>query len=307
MDHSIRRGAVICQTEPNGLTRAARPIIAQDGFSVQAMTYGYQENTSLRESFGGVTLEYFMKPRDLKAQFSIDEHLYKKGRLYLLPPQTIVVGQASNQTESLDVLTCEFSADWLCEVAGIDIDWMTLDPDRVTHFHSPYIEHSIGRLSNCVLTNLANDSLMLAICNVIALELAAQFDRRAYRTRTAALLSTHELRAIGDMLAAEGKPVPTIQKMAGELGISKGHLRQLFRNTTGETLHNRIQTVRMERALALLADETIPLKQVAFLSGYGHHSTFTTAFRAYYGSSPSDHRRPDMSQDQAGRASVPSA
>jgi AraC family transcriptional regulator len=81
----------------------------------------------------------------------------------------------------------------------------------------------------------------------------------------------------------------------GELGrracLSPLHFHRIFRGLAGETpaeLHRRL---RLERAAYRLATSDQPVTRLAFEAGYGTHESFTRAFAAAYGVSPSEFRK----------------
>jgi AraC family transcriptional regulator len=72
--------------------------------------------------------------------------------------------------------------------------------------------------------------------------------------------------------------------------LSPLHFHRIFRGLAGETpaeLHRRL---RLERAAYRLATSDQPVTRLAFEAGYATHESFTRAFAAAYGVSPSDLR-----------------
>ena len=88
----------------------------------------------------------------------------------------------------------------------------------------------------------------------------------------------------------EGEPV-RIADLAVQAGISPGHLVRTFKRSTGRTVHQFVEDVRLERARALLGETTLPLKQVASRLGFGTPSSFSLAFRRATGTTPGRYRR----------------
>ena len=77
----------------------------------------------------------------------------------------------------------------------------------------------------------------------------------------------------------------TIAKVAC---FSPYHFHRIFRAATGETLHQFVLRVRLERALYLLAHgEPSTLTDIALRCGFGSSSDFTRSFRRRYGVPPS--------------------
>ncbi|UWE07362.1 helix-turn-helix domain-containing protein [Actinacidiphila bryophytorum] len=85
--------------------------------------------------------------------------------------------------------------------------------------------------------------------------------------------------------------------------ISNSHLHRLFR-TEGTTVASYIRDQRLQGARRDLADPALaatPVHVIAYRWGFKDHATFTRAFRAAYGSTPSDCRHgADVSTGGAG-------
>lgn len=78
-----------------------------------------------------------------------------------------------------------------------------------------------------------------------------------------------------------------LDALARSAALSPLHFHRVFRGMVGETpleLHRRL---RLERAAARLAGTDAPVTEIAFHAGYETHESFTRAFRARYGASPS--------------------
>lgn len=81
-----------------------------------------------------------------------------------------------------------------------------------------------------------------------------------------------------------------LDEIASRLGISTGHLSRGFKSATGQTVHQWIAKVRLEKARILLRDRAIPLKQIASMLGFRSCASFSHSFRQSTGSTPSAFR-----------------
>ena len=79
----------------------------------------------------------------------------------------------------------------------------------------------------------------------------------------------------------------SLAKVAKAVGLSPSHLSCLFRQVTGRSLHQTLLDIRMRRALALLEQEGLTIKQIAALTGWSNQLYFSAAFRRRYGRPPS--------------------
>ena len=75
-----------------------------------------------------------------------------------------------------------------------------------------------------------------------------------------------------------------------EVGLSKEKLQAGLRKRTGNTLHEYILQVRIEKAKDLLANTNNPVKQVADASGFNNDSHFCKVFRKFASISPVQYR-----------------
>jgi AraC family transcriptional regulator len=89
----------------------------------------------------------------------------------------------------------------------------------------------------------------------------------------------------------ESETPPTVSALAETAGLSRRHLNRVFRETTGRAVHDVIEESRFRRAIALLDDSNLILKDIAFRLGFAHQCSFTTAFRRLAGESPLAYRR----------------
>jgi AraC-like DNA-binding protein len=79
----------------------------------------------------------------------------------------------------------------------------------------------------------------------------------------------------------------TLSRIAAAVDCSVFHLCRSFRRTTGLTLHEYREQVRLRLALERLADRARDLTRVAFDLGYSSHSHFTASFHRTFGATPS--------------------
>src|SRR5436309_11893042 len=81
-------------------------------------------------------------------------------------------------------------------------------------------------------------------------------------------------------------------KLAKRLSVSPRTLRRRIQNTGARPLRKTLRALRLQRALALLA-EGKNVNQAADATGYSHAANFTRAFERFFGVPPSEcHRLP---------------
>lgn len=107
-------------------------------------------------------------------------------------------------------------------------------------------------------------------------------------------LSARDLRLIEkarEMIVEDLRHAPTIPELARIVGTNASKLKRGFKFLYGMTIFDYGHRCRMNHALHLLVDERQPVGQVALAVGYQHQTSFTAAFRDYFGFAPKDARR----------------
>lgn len=82
----------------------------------------------------------------------------------------------------------------------------------------------------------------------------------------------------------------SLDEIAQTLYTSTYHLCRVFRQQTGQTIHNYRNQMRLRVSLDIVAATTFHLTDIALSLGYANHSHFTTTFRNTFGISPSTWR-----------------
>ena len=126
-----------------------------------------------------------------------------------------------------------------------------------------------------------------------ALASALQFrpGRRKRRRNAAAARAPAIVDATRAILAHEYASPLRISDIAGRVHCSPGYLSRLFRSTTGFSLHDYQQQLRLRVSLGLLIDAQRDLSGLAVQLGYANHSHFTSTFRRQFGITPTQFAR----------------
>ena len=82
----------------------------------------------------------------------------------------------------------------------------------------------------------------------------------------------------------------TLESTAHALGISRIHLSHIFSQQLHINFRQYINTLRIDRARALLQNPSYSISQIAYLCGYGNQRTFHRAFLAQCGMPPNQFR-----------------
>lgn len=127
------------------------------------------------------------------------------------------------------------------------------------------------------------------LCACIEMWLAHLSDDKPGET-----LSARDLRLIEkarETILSDLRLAPTIPELARAVGTNASKLKRGFKFLYGMTIFEYGLRCRMNHALHLLVEGRHPVGQVALAVGYQHQTSFTAAFRDYFGFAPKDARR----------------
>ncbi len=94
-----------------------------------------------------------------------------------------------------------------------------------------------------------------------------------------------------ELIASRLDDPPRLEEIAGRFGFSASYFQRLFVRHLSESPDQYARRLRLERAKFLLRDPRRSVTDAAFDSFYEAHESFTRAFRAHFGMSPSDYRK----------------
>lgn len=89
---------------------------------------------------------------------------------------------------------------------------------------------------------------------------------------------------------------PEIEDIAQKMGYNASHLRRIFHLITGEPPVREFTKQKMIRAAEMLKSRSETVIQISLACGYKSQSSFTRAFKNYYGISPEEFRRSNRQQ-----------
>ena len=107
----------------------------------------------------------------------------------------------------------------------------------------------------------------------------------------ASYILAHQAARLLDNPEAWGDASPSVEQLAGRLGVSDRHVRRIFEAQFGVSPVQYLQTRRLLAAKQLLADTDLAITQVALVSGYASVRRFNAAFLEHYGMNPTRLRR----------------
>ena len=153
--------------------------------------------------------------------------------------------------------------------------------------HAPELVSIYRRIEQCRLTGFAFDTWLKGLGLEAAgylIDLVQQLS-----AQPPVYLEENEIRAVEKaktILQASLKHPPAVIDLCRKVGVNKNKLQKGFRLTEGKSVAEYVRTLRMERALDLLEDDTLSIQDVAEKVGYNGISNFYAVFRQTFGDTP---------------------
>lgn len=125
-------------------------------------------------------------------------------------------------------------------------------------------------------------------------ELLFEMLREQYKENPKTQLTPQELSAVYDakrIITSDITRHHSISEIAKRVLLNEQKLKHGFREIFGQGIFELLKEHRLEEAKSLLRNTDQPLKQIASACGYARITGFITAFRLYFGITPSEYRR----------------
>lgn len=175
----------------------------------------------------------------------------------------------------------------------LELSWSPFEMAACFDVKNLHIRNGLTRLAQEIRApGFASDILVQSIVGQLVIEVARHF-RGAKNSagEAGSRLTPSQLRLLNDLMEGMEERTPSLEEFAKVCGLSVRHLIRAFKNTTGKTLGESIANVRIDQAKMLLSNPEIPIKNVAFTTGFQSAAGFSTAFRKATGWSPRQFRK----------------
>lgn len=279
-----------CMDLPARVSVDARMV--SDGTSVE-LVQSCSSSGAVSEYHSDDVLCCFFSPSHLKAFATYDERFPQTvGKLMFVPAG--VANRVEGSDEHVSALLCRFDHEWLSRMTSLPMQW---EDDHLRHcgnIRSSRASQAMEWLATEILNpGFASKMAVESLTSLIAVELTRYF--KAQKELTATLsqdgrLTPKLLREIQEYVRFKS-PCPTTYEIAVLCDCSAVHVRRLFKAATGQTLHKYIESIRLDRAMDLLAHTDGPVKEIARDLGFYHASGFAAVFRNAVGMTALEYRR----------------
>jgi AraC family transcriptional regulator len=111
------------------------------------------------------------------------------------------------------------------------------------------------------------------------------------QSRPLGQLSTRQQRRIRDFVEGNLDTDIRLSAMAAACGLSTEYFVKAFKNSVGVSPYQYVIGLRVERARALLDDDSLSLSEIALQCGFSHQEHMTRMFRRVIGEPPGRYRR----------------
>jgi AraC family transcriptional regulator len=183
------------------------------------------------------------------------------------------------------------NAEWFEQLTGLkNSDW---DWDAGTNISGTAIDGVLLRVAREVAepgfaAKVLVEGLVMAVVADLARYLKAT---RAGAKPENGKLSAAQLSRIEQYVEAHEGSSLTVSDLADLIGVSRRHMTRVFKQTTGQTIHEYVANVRIRKASTLLCGTDLPLKEISHRLGFAGLASFSAAFRAATGQCPTGFRR----------------
>jgi AraC family transcriptional regulator len=125
-----------------------------------------------------------------------------------------------------------------------------------------------------------------SLAGVIAIHVAANYDRRESAQPACTGLAPHKLQRVLGFIEERLSEAIRVRELASAVHISPYHFARMFKRATGQPPHVYITSLRMDHAKNLLGNSELSLVEVAAHVGYQTQAHFTGVFHKHVGLTP---------------------
>ncbi len=131
-----------------------------------------------------------------------------------------------------------------------------------------------------------------AAAQILAVHLLRHYTSAKIRIKEVSQFLTHrQVKRVSDFVLVDPGRDLTLEMLAEQVGFSPYHFARLFRQTTGESPHQFVVRLRIEKAQLLIRETDESLASIALESGFANQSHLTRIFKRFLGLTPKAYRQ----------------
>ena len=116
-------------------------------------------------------------------------------------------------------------------------------------------------------------------------------DQDRANARIGERLTANQAHRVADFVREHLSLDVSLNELAAVAGTSRTIFIKRFKETFGQTPHQHVMKVRIQRAQQLLSTSSVPMSQISFECGFSDQAHFSARFRHATGLTPSAYRR----------------
>ncbi|WP_458729554.1 helix-turn-helix domain-containing protein [Pseudomonas brenneri] len=287
-----------CEASGNFLTEAS---LAKQGFDIRVEHAQWSSTGTALIETGDCCLLRLMLPASSQTRpncGSFSSHAARQfqplGKLLFIPHGTEF--HLRHDACKQKALVCVFDPSSLGVLGSYRWNWQDNVSEAMLNLQSGYLHASLQRLAEEVASpGFASELQTECLLTSIVLDLRREFidapadaDCSLHNAEKLSPRQLNLLRELLDSASDEGRSLGHLA-MACELPLRT--LSSRCKNTTGMTLRQYAAQSRLQKAVALLADPRLLIKQVAYQAGFNNAAAFSAAFRKELGVTPEEFRQ----------------
>ena len=287
-----------CEASGNFLTEAS---LAKQGFDIRVEHAQWSSTGTALIETGDCCLLRLMLPASSQTRpncGSFSSHAARQfqplGKLLFIPHGTEF--HLRHDACKQKALVCVFDPSSLGVLGSYRWNWQDNVSEAMLNLQSGYLHASLQRLAEEVASpGFASELQTECLLTSIVLDLRREFidapadaDCSLHNAEKLSPRQLNLLRELLDSASDEGRSLGHLA-MACELPLRT--LSSRCKNTTGMTLRQYAAQSRLQKAVALLADPRLLIKQVAYQAGFNNAAAFSATFRKELGVTPEEFRQ----------------
>ncbi len=246
----------------------------------------------LNETMHTIALQRQVKQNFAAGRFENDSGPYRYadiGRLMFVPSKIPL--RIKFEGEQVSIARCMFPVSTFADLFAHEKGLIKSKTMSILNIRSSSIRGLVIRIASEIENQLDDaEEIVTYLGHILVIELKRYFDSRyAADGVSRGGLSRAAWRKAIQRIEADALP-PTLDELAQLTGLSKRHLTRAFRQSTGQTVQEKVNEARFNRAINELSNSSITIDQLALKSGFCSASTFSNAFKKWTGKTPGRYR-----------------